>query len=320
MGKKVCVVGGGYWGSNHIKALYELGVLGGIVEEDTKLLKKHATQYPDIKCFSSIDSAISDKKFAGFTVATPSETHYNIAKRLINAGNNVLVEKPLAFSVEHAKELLELSIKNKVLLMVGHVLLFHPAIRKIKTIIDNDEIGDLQYIYSNRLNLGQVRTEENAFWSLAPHDIAIFQYFINEFPDFIQASGSSFLQHGIQDSTLTYLKYKCGVEGHIFVSWLHPFKEHRLVVVGSKAMITFEDSINEKPLKLYSKRFDFLNGIPEKVDGPVDLIHYDKTLPLTAELDYFVKTINSGKDIEISNGNHALDVIRILVKASEQLN
>ena len=135
--------------------------------------------------------------------------------------------------------------------------------------IENGDIGDLQYVYSNRLNLGKVRTEENVFWSLAPHDIAIFQYLTDSIPKKINATGSTFLQKGIPDSTLTQLEYENGVKGHIFVSWLHPFKEHRLVVIGSEAMISFEDSLNDKPLKLYSKKIDLESGVPEKIDGPV---------------------------------------------------
>ena len=139
--------------------------------------------------------------------------------------------------------------------MVGHVLLFTPAVKKIKEMLDKGEIGELQYLYSNRLNLGKVRTEENVFWSFAPHDIAIFQYLTDSFPK-INANGSTFLQKGIPDSTMTQLEYENGVKGHIFVSWLHPFKEHRLVVIGSEAMISFEDSLDEKPLKLYSKKIN----------------------------------------------------------------
>ena len=320
MGMKICVVGAGYWGSNHIKVLLEIKALGGIVEQNDSIRKRYLTQFPFLKCYSSIETALSNSNFDGFIVATPSETHYSITKKIIMAGKNVLVEKPLTFSADDAKELVELSNKNNTSLMVGHVLLFHPAIRQIKKLICDGKIGSLQYIYSNRLNLGQVRTEENVFWSLAPHDIAIFQYFVNEYPTYIQSLGSSFLQKNIQDSTLTYLKYDCGVEGHIFVSWLHPFKEHRLVVVGSKAMITFEDSKEGRPLKLYSKRFDMLNGIPEKVDGPVELIHYDNKLPLTAEIEYFIANMNNNNDMNIANGEHAIEVISILEKASEQLS
>jgi UDP-2-acetamido-3-amino-2,3-dideoxy-glucuronate N-acetyltransferase len=202
--------------------------------------------------------------------------------------------------------------------MVGHVLLFHPAIQKIKKLIDDGRIGKLQYIYSNRLNLGQVRTEENVFWSLAPHDIAIFQYFTDSYPETIKANGVSFIQEKIHDSTITQLKYPHGIEAHIFVSWLHPFKEHRLVVIGSEAMISFEDSTRKKPLKLYSKKIMMDKGIPEKIDGPVEEIEYEKKMPLTEELFYFSQHLD-GSALEIANAQHALEVTKILVEASNQL-
>jgi len=316
--KSVCVVGAGYWGKNHIRTLHELGCLGGIVESNQEALNRFAEQYPEVKSFSSLDEALQDNSFLGFTVATPAETHYLLAKQIMEAGKHVLVEKPLTLQKDHAEELVRLSDKNNVNLMVGHVLLFHPAIKKIKNLIEENKIGKLQYIYSNRLNLGQVRTEENVFWSLAPHDIAIFQYFIDAYPEVIHASGSAFLQAGIHDSTLTQLKYPNGVEGHIFVSWLHPFKEHRLVVIGSESMITFEDSSEGKPLKLYAKKFDIAQGIPEKVDGPVTLLNYEQKIPLTEELQYFVNHLYEEKP-EIANGRHALEVTQILIEASKQL-
>ena len=317
--KKICVIGAGRWGRNHISTLFDLGALGGIVESNKKILDQYLKLYPDIKHYVSLDDALIDKAIDGFTIATPAETHFQIAQRLIQAGKHVLVEKPLALTVRHAEKLVRLAKKNNVTLLVGHVLLFHPAIKKIKNIIKNKKIGRLQYIYSNRLNLGQVRSEENVFWSLAPHDIAIFQYFIDDYPILVSSTGSAFLQKGIQDLTMTHLKYKNGVEGHIFVSWLHPFKEHRLVVVGSEGMISFEDSKEEKPLKFYSKKFDFKNGIPEKIDGPVELVHFDKKMPLTAEMEYFINNLGS-QDLETASGDHALDVIKILVEASEQIN
>ena len=160
----------------------------------------------------------------------------------------------MTLSVGDAEYLVKLSKKNNINILVGHVLLFHPAIKKLKKIIDHKEIGHFQYIYSNRLNFGKVRTQENAFWSLAPHDIAIFQYLTGSSPKKIYAKGSDFLQKGIPDSTLTQLEYKNGIKGHIFVSWIHPFKEHRLVVIGSEGMISFEDSLVDKPLKFYSKK------------------------------------------------------------------
>ena len=316
--KSVCVIGAGYWGKNHIRTLNELGFLGGIVESNPDTLTRFAEQYPDVKGFISLDEALQEKSFLGFTVATPAATHYPLAKKIIETGKHVLVEKPFTLQNDHAQELVHLSEKNNVNLMVGHVLLFHPAIKKIKNLIDENKIGKLQYIYSNRLNLGQVRTEENVFWSLAPHDISIFQYFTNSFPEKVYASGSSFLQENIYDSTLTQLKYPNGVEGHIFVSWLHPFKEHRLVVIGSEGMISFEDSSEGKPLKLYAKKFNMEQGIPEKIDGPVTLVNYEQKMALTEELLYFSNHLNN-KVPKVANGQHALQVMRILIEASEQL-
>jgi len=317
MNKKVCVVGAGYWGKNHIKTLYQLGALGGIVESDSSLLESVSFSYPNIPCYEDIRLALNED-YDGFTIATPAETHYEIAKMIIMSGKPVLIEKPMTLSISDAEELLLLSEKFDVNLMVGHVLLFHPAIRKIKEIINNGSIGELQYMYSNRLNLGKVRTEENVFWSLAPHDIAIFQYLTDSFPNDIQARGSTFLQKGIPDSTMTNLKYENGVEGHIFVSWLHPFKEQRLVVIGSQAMISFEDSLDRKPLKLYSKKFDLISGVPEKFDGPVQWIPYEQKMPLTEELEYFLKHLN-GEKLKTASGQQGLEVVKILVKTSEQL-
>jgi predicted dehydrogenase len=316
--KSVCVIGAGYWGKNHIRTLNELGYLGGIVEPNQETLNRFTKQYPDVKGFLSLDEALQEKSFLGFTIATPAATHYQLAKKIIEAGKHVLVEKPFTLQNDHAKELVRLSEETNVNLMVGHVLLFHPAIKKIKGLIDSGKIGKLQYIYSNRLNLGQVRTEENVFWSLAPHDISIFQYFTETFPEAIHATGSTFLQKGIHDSTLTQFKYPNGIEGHIFVSWLHPFKEHRLVVIGSEAMITFEDTAEGKPIKFYSKKFNLSQGLPEKIDGPVTLIDYEQKMALTEELHYFVNHLD-GKKPEIANGKHALDVMRILIDASNQL-
>ena len=317
MCKKVCVVGAGYWGMNHIRTLNQIGALKGIVETDKNILESLSVEYPDVECFENINPALNEG-YDGFTISTPAETHHQIAKTIIMAGKHVLIEKPMTLNVADSEELVSLSNKYGVNLMVGHVLLFHPAVIKIKEIIDAGEIGELQYLYSNRLNLGKVRTEENVFWSLAPHDIAIFQYLTGSFPSDIHSRGSTFLQKGIPDSTMTSLVYENGIEGHIFVSWLHPFKEHRLVVIGSEAMISFEDTLEGKPLKLYSKKFDFISGIPEKVDGPVELVSYKQKMPLTEELKYFIDHLN-GKRLKINNGQNGLDVVKILVQAGRQL-
>ncbi len=317
MDKRICVVGGGYWGKNHIRTLYEMGAIGGIVESNKQLLSALLNKYKGIKGYLNVDEALMDQ-YDGYIVATPAETHFEIARTIIIKKKHVLIEKPMALSVSDAEDLVALAEDNMVNVLVGHVLLFHPAIIKIKEMIDENIIGELQYIYSNRLNLGKVRSEENVFWSLAPHDIAIFQYLTDSNPKRIFATGSTFLQKGIPDSTLTHLEYNSGVEGHIFVSWLHPFKEHRLVVIGSKSMITFEDSLKGKPLKLYSKKFDLVNGVPEKIDGPVDWIPYEQKMPLTAEIDYFLDHLNNKKS-SVADVHHGLEVVKILVEAEKQL-
>ena len=317
MNKMICVVGAGSWGKNHIKTLSKLGYLSGVVDVNIKMLKKVRLEFPHIKTHLNIEEALKCN-YDGFIIATPASSHFSIAKKIINHKKHVLIEKPMTLSIRDAEELVVLAEKEKVNVMVGHVLLFHPALIKIKNMIEKGEIGDLQYIYSNRLNLGKVRTHENVFWSLAPHDIAIFQHLTNSTPSLINARGSTFLQEGIPDSTLTQIEYENGVKGHIFVSWLHPFKEHRLVVIGSNAMISFEDSLKDKPLKLYSKKIDFKFGVPEKIDGPEKIISFPKKMPLEIELEYFIKHL-SGKKPEISNIYHGLEVMKVLVKAGEQL-
>ena len=319
MSKKICVVGAGHWGLNHIKTLYSLGFLGGVVEQDEKTLQEVLIAYPGIKGFDSIDHALNDQQFNGFTVATPAETHFPIAKSIIEAEKHVLVEKPLTLTLEDAIQLKKLAELHSVNLMVGHVLLFHPAIQKIKALINEGKIGKLQYLYSNRLNLGKVRTEENVFWSLAPHDISVFQYLTESKPYKITSTGGDFLQDGIHDTTLTVLEYPGNIKGHIFVSWLHPFKEHRLVVVGSEGMISFEDSIDGKPLKLYSKSFKFNGNIPDKKDGPIEIIDYEQKMSLTEELIYFIDHLD-GKPLEIADSQNALEVMEILVQASRSLH
>jgi len=314
---RICVVGAGNWGKNHIKTLHELGALGAIVDRDKTLLSHFKKEYSYITIHSELNDAL-ENNYDGYVVATPAETHFKIAKTIILKKKNLLVEKPLTLSAQDAFELVHLAKKSDVSLMVGHVLLFHPAINKIKEIIDSGRIGKLQYLYSNRLNLGKVRTEENVFWSLAPHDISIFQFLTNSYPSKIKATGSTFLQKGIPDSTLTHLEYENGIHGHIFVSWLHPFKEHRLVVIGSEAMITFEDSLSEKPLILHTKKIDLVNGIPEETNGPKELITYENKFPLTVELEYFIRHLDNDRP-SIANGENGLEVVKILVDASKQL-
>lgn len=309
MDKRICVVGGGRWGQNHIRTLFEMGNLAGIVETNPHRLGELTSMYPGCKGFSAIDDAVPNK-FDGYILATPAATHYPLGKKLLGEGFNVLIEKPMALSSAQSQELLEIAEQTKAKLMVGHLLLFHPAIRKVKELIDSGRIGRLSYLYSTRLNLGTVRTEENVFWSFAPHDISVLDYLIS-FPAVkIEAKGVSFLQEGIYDMTMTQLTYPDNIHAHIFVSWLHPFKEQRLVVVGSQGMLSFDDAAPEKAVLLHNKRIDWVEGIPVKAESPDEVISYEKKQPLLEELRYFIDNLDG--DIEIASGKSGHEVVRIL--------
>ncbi len=311
---RICVIGAGRWGINHINTLMGIGVQVGIVEKKSK--KKIKKMYPNLVCFDSIDDTFQ-QNFDGYIIATPPITHFEIAKKILLNDKPVLVEKPLVISTQEGEKLLSILQETNGRLIVGHLLLFHPAIIKMKELIDGGIIGNVQYLYSNRLNLGVVRKEENVFWSFAPHDISLFQYFSDSFPNEINSSGGAFLQKGIFDTTITYIKYPNGIQGHIYVSWLHPFKEHRLVIIGTKGTLHFEDSSKTKPLLFYEKESQKGEKLLIKNKSP-RLIEYDLELPLVNELNYFIGIIN-GNPIQKANIHDGLDVIKILEMATKSL-
>jgi UDP-2-acetamido-3-amino-2,3-dideoxy-glucuronate N-acetyltransferase len=317
MDKRICVIGAGQWGRNHIRTLKDLACLAGVVETDERKAAEIQATYPEIRILRNVEDALA-KDFDGFVVATPAETHHELAALIVKHGKPVLVEKPMALTSAEARDLKKLAEQNGANLMVGHVLLFHPAIRKIKELVTSGKIGKLQYLYSNRLNLGTVRTEENILWSFAPHDISIFQYLIGDFPLEVVSRGGAFLQVNIQDSTLTILTYPQNIVGHIFVSWLHPYKEHRLVLIGSKGMLSFDDASEDKNLRFYEKGIDWVRGEPIKREGPTEIISYDWRAPLTEELRYFLEHLE-GVPIEIASPRDGVEVLDILELATQSL-
>ncbi len=315
--KNICVIGAGKWGRNHIKTLDSLDSLGGVVDKSSDHLDFVKKSYPNCMIFNNLSEAINFN-FDGYIVATPPSSHFEIAKRIINAGKSLLVEKPITLEYSSALELNEMAKKAKVNLMVGHVLLFHPAFLKMKELIDSGMVGEVQYIYSNRLNLGTFRKDENVFWSFAPHDISLFNYFFNESPLEVSSNGVDILQKDIHDITITSFKYIDNKMGHIFVSWLHPFKEHRFVVIGSKGMLRFEDSMEDKPLIFYDKGVEFIGAMPRPREGYTKKIEYESSLPLTNELKYFISSLETG-ELEVADGDSAVEVIRILEESSRKL-
>lgn len=313
MTKKICVIGGGRWGQNHIKTLSAMGNLAAIVESNPTRLNELLELFP-VKGFTTLDEAINEP-FDGYILATPAETHFPVGKQLLERGLNVLIEKPMTLKSAHSKELLAIAQKTGAKLMVGHLLLFHPAIRKIKDLIDEGKIGKLHYIYSTRLNTGTVRTEENVFWSFAPHDISVLDFLIGKSAIKTEVKASNFLQTGIADFVMAQMSYPDAIHGHIFTSWLHPFKEQKLVVVGSKGMIAFDDSSKDKQITLYNKYFSFSDGKPVKVEQTDEIIPYETKMPLNEELSYFIEHLDS--TISIADGKSGHEVVKILETAQQ---
>jgi UDP-2-acetamido-3-amino-2,3-dideoxy-glucuronate N-acetyltransferase len=317
----VAIIGAGRWGKNHVRTANSLLAANQITVCDFSERARETVRgiNPEIKFTTNPDEIFSDDRINAVIIATPAETHYEIAKKALESGKHILVEKPITLYPEEAEKLLELSRKLNLKLMVGHVLLYHPAVIRMKEGLRKGEIGRLQYIYSNRLNLGALRTEENVLWSFAPHDISVIQYLIEKNPERIEAHGGAFVQKNIEDTTLTFLEYPENIKAHIFVNWLHPFKEQRMVVIGDKGMYVFEDSAKSEKLKLYHKGFVNEEGKIEKFDADYEVVEIENKMPLTEEQIHFYKSIVNDTTPR-TDGQHALEVLRILSEASTKLN
>lgn len=320
-GIKLAVIGCGKWGLNHVRTAHKL--LGDnllLVCDVNKDVEEKIKQIsPNIKYSGSIENVFTNKEVNTVIIATPAETHYEISKMCLINGKNILTEKPLTLLSDEATNLIEIAEKFTKKIMVGHVLLFHPAVVKLKTLIDDGLIGNLQYIYSNRLNLGTIRKEENILWSFAPHDVSVIQHLIGEKPVNIYAKGAAFLQENIEDTTLTFLKYNNNINAHIFVSWLHPFKEQRLVIIGDKGMMVFEDSLKEEKLKFYKKGFNVIGDSIEKFDSEYEVIEFDNKPALEEEQIHFYNSILNNTTPK-ADGYHAREVLEILEIAQTKLN
>ncbi|TRZ66019.1 gfo/Idh/MocA family oxidoreductase [bacterium] len=316
----LAIVGCGKWGMNHVKTAYKLlgDNLKAVYDLDTNLKEKIKAVSPSINLCPDISLCYKNEDINCVIVATPAETHYSITKTLLNNGKHVLVEKPMTLHSVETNDLLHISDNKNLILMSGHILLYHPAVVKIKEMINDGKIGKVQYIYSNRLNLGTIRSEENILWSFAPHDISIVQYLLDSFPIRVNAYGAKYLQPGIEDTTITILNYPGNINVHIFVSWLHPFKEQRFVVIGDKGMIVFEDSAREDKLKYYEKGFAMKNGVLLKFESDYEVISYPDLSPLEEEQKHFFDCILNN-NCPLSDGKHTYDVLKILEMAASQL-
>ena len=314
----IAVVGSGYWGKNLVRNFDELGALHTICDNNPSTLKSFQEKYPDKQFQTSFETVLESPAIAAVVIATPAETHFELAKKALLAGKHTFVEKPLALVGGEAEELHWIAQDRNLKLMVGHILLYHPAIIKLKELIDSGELGKINYIYSNRLNLGKFRIEENILWSFAPHDISVILHLLQEMPMQVMAQGGNYLNRDIADVTMSVLSFKSGVKGHIFVSWLHPDKEQKLVVVGDKKMAVFDDTLPEGKLQIHDKGVEWVNRQPVPRKKEAQIVHIESSEPLKAECAHFLKCIESGATPK-TDGNNGIQVLKILNACQESL-
>ena len=306
----VAVIGCGYWGKNLVRVFSELGSLHTVC--DTDPARCESLQFSgDPPAFAQrLDEVLDNDTIRSIAVATPAATHYEVVRRCLEAGKDAFVEKPLALTAEEGRELVQMADRLGRILMVGHILLYHPAVQMLRRLIDEGELGRILYCYSNRLNMGLIRTEENILWSFAPHDISVMLHLLGEEPVSAEAEGQSYLTPGVVDVTLSRLTFKSGVTGHIFVSWLHPVKEQRFVLVGSQKMAVFDDTAQDK-LVLYPHRVDWTHRIPKAVKADAVAVELAKAEPLKEECRHFLDCVASRQQ-PISSGEEGLGVLRVL--------
>lgn len=315
--RSVAVIGCGYWGKNHVRSFSELGALAAVHDQDSSIAARYADRHDATA--AGFEDILSDGSISSVVIATPAEHHYPQARQALLAGKHVLVEKPLSLRCHEAEELCRLADDRRLMLMVGHILQYHPAFLRLKELVASGELGRLQYIYSNRLNLGRIRQEENILWSFAPHDVSMILSLFGGEPESVAASGSYFLHKAVADVTVTNLTFPGGENAHVFVSWLHPFKEQKLVVVGDEAMVVFDDlqPWSDK-LTLYPHRINWRNGLPmpEKADGKA--IPVDEDEPLGRECRHFLDRVaDCGRPR--TDGWEGLRVLRVLDAAERAM-
>lgn len=319
---RVAVIGCGYWGKNLVRDFAGLGALAAIVDANPETTAALSAQHG---CEArSLDAVLGDAGIDGVVIAAPAEHHYALAKRALEAGKHVYVEKPLALKVADGEALVRLASARGLTLMVGHLLQYHPAFIALKDFVNAGHIGRLRYVYSNRLSFGILRREEDVLWSFAPHDLSMILGLVGEEPDLVEAAGAPILHPTIGDVCQVQLGFPSGVRGHVFCSWLHPFKEQRLVAVGERGMVVFEDSAKNPAdkLKHYAHTVEWVNGVPKAVKGPDESgvpLPYANANPLKDECAHFIEAIASGRAPR-TDGAEGLRVLSVLERASASLS
>ncbi len=311
-------VGHGYWGRNLARNFFELGHLAAIVDPDPKAARSAAEAY-GVKA-ASFEDVIADPTIDAVSLASPARLHFTQAKAAVEAGKHVYVEKPLALDVREAEVLCALAEARGRVLMVGHLLQYHPIYVALRRKVEKGALGRILYVYSNRLSLGKFRTEENVLWSFAPHDISMILGLVGEEPDGVTAQGTVAFTPGVADLVTAQMSFPGGARAHVLVSWMHPFKEQSLVVIGDKAMAVFEDSHPEweQKLVIYPHRIDRSGLVPLPVKAESERVVVEKGEPLKAECRHFVAAIENGT-APITDAREGLAVLKVLDAAERAL-
>lgn len=313
---KVCVLGCGYWGKNLVRNFSELGNLASVSDPNPDNAKAMSEKY-SVPALSFEQALQSDCD--AIVIAAPAALHASLTEQAINAGKHVFVEKPLALDLDDAKSLCSLAKSSGKTLMVGHLLQYHPAFIKLKQLAESGAIGKIKYIYSNRLNLGKFRREENILWSFAPHDISMILSLTKSVPTDVYATGICHLSEGIHDVTTTHMKFDNNIAAHVFVSWLHPYKEQKLIVVGDDGMMVFDDGQPlEKKLQHYPHKVNWIDGFPHPSKADVQNVEIDDIEPLRNECQHFLDCIENNSK-PITNSTEGLHVLKVLDAAQRSL-
>ncbi|MHB9028755.1 MAG: Gfo/Idh/MocA family protein [Candidatus Latescibacterota bacterium] len=315
----VGIIGTGYWGKNLVRTFagLESVQLKYISDSSQEILTSVAKNYPQITATKNYQIILDDSSVEAVVIAAPAAKHFQLAKDALNRGKHVFVEKPMTLEVQHSRELVELAEEKGLKLMVGHLLLYHPCITEIREYITRGDIGKVFYIYSQRLNLGKVRSDENALLSFAPHDISVILHLLDAHPVSVTAGGRSYLQPGIEDVVFLNIFFENQVMAHVHVSWLDPHKVRRITVVGSKKMVVFDDMEPQEKVKIYDKGVDRSSDYGSYGEflslrnGDIHIPDIKMLEPLRLECEHFIDCIEHDKT-PVSDGRNGLLVTQVL--------
>jgi predicted dehydrogenase len=321
----IAAVGAGAWGKNHIRVFSELPNvrLKYVCDSDPSKLAFVRKAYPQSQAVENLNPILQDSEVRGVVVASSAISHYPLSKEILLAGKDVLVEKPMTLNEKDAEEMLEIAEKKDRILMVGHLLIYHSVVDRLKEMVSSGELGKIHYIYTQRVNLGVIRQDENALLSFAPHDLSVILHLIEEKPVVVSAHGESYIQNGIEDVVFLSLRFSDGKMANVHLSWLDPHKLRKITIVGSRKMAVFDDMEASEKLKIYDKgvrspSYDTYGEYLSLRFGDITIPNVKMVEPLRAEAEHFIHCIESRGGPKTS-GRDGLEVVRILIAAQESL-